>query len=123
MTAAALQILKSEVKPLGLKDGNGKLTIPKKYIEKLGYKYQDELYIIAYNQKLMIMNDENFSRLETHEGVKVKKTTLAGFKTPRTFVFQIYINKEYMKDLGLVKNIHMVIHLKDYGLIISKYKK
>jgi hypothetical protein len=104
------------------RDNSGKITIPISFIRKLGYEYQQELFIILFKDKLMVLDDKNYLKLNMkYEGIQIRKTKLTGFQSKNTFHYIIYINKQYMKDLGIDKDIPIEIYLKDYGLILSKY--
>ncbi len=123
MTVEAALKTDYEVKQLQLlRDGSSKFTLPNKYVLKLGYKHKDELTIILYNDKLMILDEQNYKRVKPQKGAKIKKTTLSGYQTKRTFVYQIFINKEYIQDLKIEGNTALTIYLKEYGLIVGKYE-
>ena len=120
----AVAVIDNEVKNLKkLHDGNAKITIPKRFVDKLGYKAKDELFLILYNDKLIVMNQYNFIKLKVKPAYKIKKTSLTGFNNGnKYFIYNLFVNKEYVQDLKIKnQSTPFMVNLKDYGLILSKY--
>lgn len=103
----------------------GLLTPPKHFIDTLGWKNGDELFITFYEDSLVVTDIENFKKLDSSKIKNMRRTSLTGNHDSSKyhyFTFRIVISRHFVEEFGLQNNCHVELTLEDNKLIIKKYE-